>query len=269
MKDLLVYDGSFTGLLTAIFDVYERKLTDVSIVRENLYQPNLYAAVKIVTRDAQKATRVWQGLQKKLTPETSGHFYKSFLSEVRDVEDTLLAFTRYILSAPTGAERNFAHRAVLEVMQLSKKVHREKHRMEAFVRFQQTTDGLYVATVEPDFNVLPLIAGHFKDRYADQSWLIYDDKRSYGIFHDMKGGCVTEVTTDASVSATPTEDPGAASITVHDHEAAYQTLWKTYFQTMSIDVRKNKKLHLRHVPTRYWRYLTEKQVTYTVFSSFN
>lgn len=144
-------------------------------------------------------------------------------------------------------------------MQLSKKVHREKHRMEAFVRFQQTTDGLYVATVEPDFNVLPLIAGHFKDRYADQSWLIYDDKRSYGILYDEKAGKVMEVTGESSEPTTSTDDQGTASITVHDHEAAYQTLWKTYFQTMSIAVRKNKKLHLRHVPTRYWRYLTEKQ----------
>ena len=259
MKDLLVYDGSFAGLLTVIFEVYERKLADVSIVREDLYQPHLYAAVHTITRDAQKAARVWQGLQKKLTTESSDHFYKSFLSEERDIEGTLLAFTRYVLSAPPGADRNFAHPAVLTVMQLSKKVHREKHRMEAFVRFQQTTDGLYVATVEPDFNVLPLIAGHFKDRYADQSWLIYDDKRSYGILYDEKAGNVMEVTEESGGRTTSDDDQGIASITVHDHEAAYQTLWKTYFQTMSIAVRKNKKLHLRHVPTRYWRYLTEKQ----------
>lgn len=70
MKDLLVYDGSFAGLLTVIFEVYERKLTDVSIVREDLYQPHLYAAVRTITRDALKAARVWQGLQKKLTTES-------------------------------------------------------------------------------------------------------------------------------------------------------------------------------------------------------
>ncbi|MBT1690460.1 TIGR03915 family putative DNA repair protein [Dawidia soli] len=258
MKDLLVYDGSFPGLLTAIFDVYERKLADVSIVREHLYHPDLYATVRTITRDTHKATRVWQGLQKKLATEIIDHFYKSFLSEAHNVEDTLLAFTRYVLGAPPGAERNFAHPAVLEVMQLSKKVHREKHRMEAFVRFQQAADGLYTATIEPDFNVLPLITGHFKDRYADQSWLIYDDKRSYGILYNEKDGQVMEVTAGVTHSATPGEDPDMASIVVHDHEAAYQTLWKTYFQTTSIDVRKNKKLHLRHVPTRYWRYLTEK-----------
>jgi probable DNA metabolism protein len=68
-----------------------------------------------------------------------------------------------------------------------------------------------------------------------------------------------EVTGESGEPMPPNDDQGVASITVHDHEAAYQTLWKTYFQTMSIAARKNKKLHLRHVPTRYWRYLTEKQ----------
>ena len=42
-------------------------------------------------------------------------------------------------------------------------------------------------------------------------------------------------------------------------EAAYQTMWKAYFQAVTIPERRNLKLHLRHVPKRYWPYLTEKQ----------
>ncbi len=60
--------------------------------------------------------------------------------------------------------------------------------MEAFVRFQLIKDGLYYATVQPDYNVLPLILKHFKDRYADQRWLIYDTLRKYGILYDLEQG---------------------------------------------------------------------------------
>jgi len=42
-------------------------------------------------------------------------------------------------------------------------------------------------------------------------------------------------------------------------EAAYQTMWRAYFQAVTIPERRNLKLHLRHVPKRYWPYLTEKQ----------
>ena len=43
-------------------------------------------------------------------------------------------------------------------------------------------------------------------------------------------------------------------------EELYQKLWHSYFQSINIEARKNTKLHLQHVPRRYWKYLTEKQV---------
>jgi probable DNA metabolism protein len=52
---------------------------------------------------------------------------------------------------------------VLTVQQTSRKVHREKHRMEAFVRFQLTKDQLYFAIVQPDFNVLRSSSGILKN----------------------------------------------------------------------------------------------------------
>jgi probable DNA metabolism protein len=82
-------------------------------------------------------------------------------------------------------EEDYSHPAVLTVFQTAKKVWREKHRMEAFVRFQRTADGLYYAIIEPDYNVLPLIAEHFQTRYADQRWMIYDARRRYGMYYDL------------------------------------------------------------------------------------
>ena len=52
---------------------------------------------------------------------------------------------------------------MLGVSQWTKQVGREKHRMEAFVRFKKTQEGLFISLVRPDFNVLPLIEKHFKD----------------------------------------------------------------------------------------------------------
>jgi probable DNA metabolism protein len=43
-----------------------------------------------------------------------------------------------------------------------------------------------------------------------------------------------------------------------EDESAYQYLWKNYFTSVNIVSRKNTKLHLRHIPKRYWKYLTEK-----------
>ena len=42
-------------------------------------------------------------------------------------------------------------------------------------------------------------------------------------------------------------------------EPDYQVLWKSYFDSVNIPERKNMKLHLQHVPRRYWKYLSEKR----------
>ncbi|WP_370449257.1 DUF4130 domain-containing protein [Aquimarina sp. AD1] len=41
-------------------------------------------------------------------------------------------------------------------------------------------------------------------------------------------------------------------------ELEFQQLWKTYFDNVNIKSRKNSKLHIQHLPKRYWKYLIEK-----------
>ncbi|MES2689093.1 MAG: DUF4130 domain-containing protein, partial [Bacteroidota bacterium] len=48
------------------------------------------------------------------------------------------------------------------------------------------------------------------------------------------------------------------AISVDEHEEWYRQLWAGYFKHTNIPSRKNIKLHLQHVPKRYWKYLPEK-----------
>lgn len=68
--------------------------------------------------------------------------------------------------------------------------------MEAFIRFKKTKDELFLSLVRPDFNVLPLIQPHFKRRYQDQRWLIYDEQRKFGLYYDLRE--IHEVSLEAS-----------------------------------------------------------------------
>jgi probable DNA metabolism protein len=140
------------------------------------------------------------------------------------------------------------------VQQTAKKVHREAHRMEAFVRFQQTADGLYYAIIEPDYDVLPLILKHFKNRYADQRWMIWDSRRKYGLYYDLN-----EVTTVAFSFDAQTNSGKDISAVYSETEPLYQQLWQQYFKSVNIPARKNSKLHLQHMPARYWKFLPEKR----------
>lgn len=254
--EIFVFDGTLEGLLTAVFECYQRKADVVKLVSEVHYVPDVFKEALHVISDDTKANRVWAGLGKKLNSEWLKSIYKSFLSEQPATFQDLFEFIRYIIDNPQGAEANFGNRFVLEISQMSHKVHREKHRMEAFIRFQKTGDNIFYAHIEPDFNVLPLIIDHFKNRYADQKWIIYDLKRKYGLFYDLEK--VEEITFDFTTEMSPALNALPESV-LDPQEELYALLWKDYFRSVNIPARKNMKLHIRHVPKRYWKYLSEKQ----------
>jgi len=251
-----VFDGSFEGLLTAIFDSYDRKEKAVDLVCDAYFQPDMLAEPYTVDSDAVKAKRVWAGLRKKLSGQWSVMFYKVSLSEDPQTFKDLFNFARYIFDNPAGAESNFGNPYVMAVTKMDKRVNREKHRMKAFIRFQKTADCMYYCPVEPDFNVLPLISKFFKDRYADQQWIIYDVRRKYGLYYNLQ--TVEEITYDfvATIDTSKVVLPVAMQ---DEKEELASLLWKDYFNSTNIPARKNMKLHIQHVPKRYWKYLNEKE----------
>ena len=124
--------------------------------------------------------------------------------------------------------------------------------MNAFVRFEKLQDDFYFAKVEPDFNVLPLIFKHFKARYQDQKWMIFDLKRHYGIFSDRENADFFYPNEWDQNKFIKTQN------LLHEDELKYQKLWQRYFFKTNIPERKNIKLHVKSLPKRYWKYLTEK-----------
>ncbi|MDI9339061.1 MAG: TIGR03915 family putative DNA repair protein [Sediminibacterium sp.] len=252
----LIYDGSFPGLLSTIFTAYEYKLNDALIVRTNQLQSlTLSESMEVYTETA-KAERVWKGLKKKIAAQGLELIYRSYLSELPSVENSILEVVRYALQSDQNILEDYGHSHVLTLHQIARKVGREKHRFEAFVRFENIGNNWFYADIAPDFNILPLIAPHFKERYAAQNWMIYDSKRKYGIQYDSVSEQINELTFRFEHAPAGNLSP---IVQTDPDEKLYQELWKRYFKSTNIALRKNTKLHLQHVPKRYWRYLTEKK----------
>ncbi|SRX54193.1 TIGR03915 family putative DNA repair protein [Aequorivita sp. CIP111184] len=250
---ILKYDGTFEGFLSAVFHCYENKIDDASILKKVYSASTFFDTEEEIITNPLKAKRVWKGISKKISAEGKKKLYKSFLSEVIEVENIMLGYIKRALSSEKNIETDFTDYNVLTIDKIAKKVSREKHRMDAFVRFRLTQDGIYFATVEPDFNVLPLNADHFKKRYADQKWIIYDLKRKYGIYYNLEN--VEMVTLE--ISSTINQKSQASQYFTIE-EIQFQQLWGNYFKSSNIVSRKNMELHVKHIPKRYWKYLSEK-----------
>lgn len=250
----LLYDGSFEGLLTAIFEVFEYKFQVVEIIsKENYVQENIFAEVHEVLTDDEKSERVLNKIIGNLGKEGVSKLLMVYFSEKPNLEHLILEAVRYSLKNPRqNILQNFAHPTMMEIAKTVKSVGREIHRMNAFVRFEKLQDDVYFSKIEPDFNVLPLILKHFRHRYQDQKWMIFDLKRHYGIFYDLKDVEFFYPEDLPSKTFSKTEN------LLHEEEVPYQRLWQRYFFKTNIPERKNLKLHVKSLPKRYWKYLTEK-----------
>ena len=264
MPSILLYEPSFEGWLTAVYQVYERKMQhdeSLQLIAEDRYIPSLISNATSVTTDDEQAQRVLKKLNKLLGRSGMRQILWGFLSEKPNIGTTLFHIIKYAIDYPKrNILEDLGHLDVLELAQTVKSVHREKHRMEAFVRFEHTTDDIYFARVEPDFNVLPIIGEHFRQRYQDQHWAIYDLARGYGIYYDKSQSTPTrpaELQTITDLDDAVLRNP--ASIHSPD-EQRYQRFWQGYFTNVNIKERKNTRLHKQHMPQRYWKYLSEKQI---------
>lgn len=250
---ILLYDHSIEGFFTAVFAVYEFKYAPVEIKKQGFEQSSLLDEIKLVYTDKKKSDRVFNKV-KALIGEIGMHYILyTLLTEDEFCERYILDVIKYVIANPTqNVIKDMSHHAVLKLSQYTKMVGREKHRMEAFVRFKLTVDGIYFSEIEPDFNVLPIIAKHFHNRYLDQKWMIYDVKRNYGMYYDLKTLEFVEMKFNHF-----TQKQEGLEMLARD-EDIYQNLWRTYFDRTNIKARRNMRLHIQHVPKRYWKYLTEK-----------
>ena len=251
------YDKTFEGLLTAIFDAYSiKRFPDILLAAEET-PPLFYDEIITVVTDEERSNRVWKGLQKKLSASALTSLTTCWLSELPEIDLVLFRYIHKAIDAPRSIETNFGDPDILRLAQIWKKVDGERVHLMQFVRFQKAADGTFFAAFEPQYNALPLTVHHFKDRFADQKWIIYDMKRRYGFYYDLQEVTTISFDDDSRESHLIT---GMLDESLMDKdEKLFQQLWKTYFKAICIKERMNPRKHRQDMPVRYWKYLTEKQ----------
>ncbi len=248
-------DGSFEGLLCAVFASY-RTPAPTAIVDAATYQTNLFDELIDVPTDDAIALRVLTGLDAASDGQAGRLCLMIFLSEFIDANLLVYRLIRKLMRVRNPEFlANYADADVLRAAQIRKMMGREIHRMHAFIRFQKARDGAYYALIDPDFDVLPLLDDHFVRRFADMQWRIFDVRRQYGIAYDGQSVHLID-SLDGIIDPTRLQLDDAA---LDEQEQAFQGLWKVYFDSVNIKARHNEKHHLRQLPKRYWKYLSEKQ----------
>ena len=239
---IYVYDGSFEGFLCCVFAAFERRETPVEMVPEEELQPSLFDYYYVET-DFIKAERVNRGIYDKISAYGAQQVQYGFLSCLENKEVHLLRYIRLGFQVGRKISQLLADPVVDLIEKTVRHVRHEAHLYTGFVRFQEVNQVL-AAEIEPKNYVLPIIAGHFCDRYPMESFIIADKTHNMALAYS-----------NGKKEIFPFERFDMPTLT--DKEREIQGLWKRFYDTIAIEGRINPKCRRSHMPKRYWNKLTE------------
>ena len=243
--DYFIYDGSFQGLLTAIYEAFYSKNQVGGILREDEYQPAFFANKIPVEADLQKSDQLYLAIKNKISPQSLRKIYYVFLSEKKETGLLIYHYLRLGFKIGRKIDSYLNHELVARLNQLSGKVSREAHLLKGLLRFRKIEGGGFYAPFEPDYNIITLLAAHFARRLADQDWLIHDKRRGLAAVYNREEWLLTDMVNLPDLRLT-------------EEEKHYQRLWQSFYQHIAIEARKNPRLQVQNMPRRYWKYLIEK-----------
>ncbi len=239
----LIYESSFEGFLTAVFDAFYLRRTDIRLLPECAEPPLLFDC-RTVYADSGKAMRVQKGIKQKLGTNTLWTIFTAWLSHEDNIEDILLSYLRLAFKLGADISKMSQNDAVFKAISTAERVKREAHRFKEFVRFKKYKD-IYVADIFPDFEILPLIVRHFSERFNDQNFIIRDKHYHKALIYYDKRAAIADITEFL--------DPDDMN------EDEFEDMWRKYYSAMCIESRKSRRRMLSFMPLKYHRYMPEKR----------
>ena len=164
--NIFLYDHTFEGLLTSVFEAYSRRTFPDALLLEGEPLPLFYDGLFTVVTDEEKAGRVWRGLQKKLSSTALACLAQCWLAEEPETPMLLFRYIRKAIDAPRSIETNFADPDVLEFSRMWKRVDWERIRLLQFCPFPESCGRYFLCGCQARENALPLVTEHFKDRFC-------------------------------------------------------------------------------------------------------
>lgn len=237
------YDGTYDGFLCCVFESFAEKEQPAAIFDINTADQLSMFGAKFIETDAARAERVRVSIPKKMGLEAQDLLEKAFLTCLPDRELHMLSFMRLGYKIGRSICSRMTDPVVDKLLKAVKHLEREAHLYLGFVRFAECGEVL-ISEIEPKNNLLPVIAPHFLNRFSGEDFMIFDRTHKAAlVYRDGEHGFLY-----ADKIELPPESP---------EELQYRAMWRTFYDTIGIEGRRNESCRRTHMPKRYWRTMTE------------
>jgi len=239
-----LYDGSFSGFFCCVYQSFLNHEIPLAICPFADAQPSMWPEKEIET-DEPIAQRVRASIRCKISPRVSELIENVFFSCMEQKELAMLRFLHRAFSEGPKMADMLGDPDVSPLLKAELHLHRESHLFLGFVRFSDNS-GALTATITPKNFVLPYIANHFVSRFSGEDFMIYDKTHNAALIYQNRKKQIVRVE-----NLTP--PPPSAD------EQYYRSLWKQFYDTVSITARENPKCRMTHMPKRFWENMAEMQ----------
>lgn len=243
---ILVCEDSETGILTGVYEAYERKLDhDTTILQvgeeENL---RLFAEYIRITPSQEKAEKVIRTIRRRFGEETLRIILEAIAST--DGGKGQAVYQMLVFGLKGGYKGQLidclSQESVIKTVALSTTVWHEVHHFYGFLRFQELASGILYAKINPKANLLPFLGDHFSDRFPLENFMIYDEAHDYWLIHGAKKEWFT-------VSGDLIQTEGL--LTFSEEELSVQELFCHFVNNIAIKERENLALQKQMLPLRF------------------
>ena len=252
-KKMLICDDTMEGIFTAVYDGWRwgNRGFSVGIAVREPDHPELFTENLEIISDSVKAFKVARTIKNRL----GGQVYEAVCYAAASVHPEKGTAIFYLLRRAlekgridTRVLEALADPAVSLVSSLQVKVWHEIHRFYGFVRFREIGSGVLFSEIQPENDILELLAPHFSDRFPNENWMIYDKTHETFLIH-------VERRPWKLVRGEMLNMDAASRVT--EEQRKYEELWRGFFNSIAIKERENPRLQQTHLPKRYRREMTE------------
>lgn len=245
INEVILYDGTFLGLLTVVFDLYAENIIPIKICVNSAYETNILDSIRQIETNQEKAYRIYNGLIKNISYNCLFNSYNAFLSGTKNKEIFIVKYLLNSFKIGSSINNMLTLDYVFTTLNLKKSTLFETHRLKGLVKFRLIGSNIYYAPIHPDNNIIVYIGKHFVKRIPNENFIIHDKNRNLVFVYNKDSFYIDNAPSDFKLPE------------FSDEERLYQDLWKTFFKTISIKERLNKKLQMQYIPKKYWIDLIE------------
>lgn len=245
MTNTYIYNDTFISLISLIYTLIKTNIIPDNIKSEKEYQKNLLDEPVYLNISNEK--EIIDKIKNMISKFILSRIYYVYLSDNNNKELIIYDFLKNTLKYGNTTINRRNIDSVNDVINISNYVSRENHRMKGFLRFKEMKN-FYYAEITPTNNIIYLLIHHFQKRLVNEYWIIKDTKRNIYAVYDKQ-----------EVKILNDQDIIKLNLDFSSKEMKIENLWKSFFETIGIKQRENRRNQRNFMPKKYWKNMIEME----------